>query len=165
MHGAVYQPGAGSAIAGHDHASLFPHVQDYNMKVEWANQAMSRDQLNVPPLDMTAPMPAVQNQYMPMQPQVKLSQLDDRSIATSYLLTLKRAGRDYAWSAFECATPQLRAFLEDAFRMCSHQSYEVWHYMADKGWYPVAFAQPGTMQAMTRMYTEVPYQQPANVYR
>ena len=74
------------------------------------------------------------------QPQVKLSQLDDRSIATSYLLTLKRAGRDYDWAAFECSVPQLRSFLKGAFRMCSHQAFEVWTYMARKGWDPVAMA-------------------------
>ncbi|KIL40859.1 spore coat protein [Gordoniibacillus kamchatkensis] len=142
------------------------HIQDYNMKVEFAKQTMgSRDQLNVPELQMAAGMPPAQQQYPAFQPQVKLSQLDDRSIATSYLLTLKRSGRDYAWGAFECSTPQLRAFLEDAFRMCSHQAYEVWAYMARKGWYPVAMAQPGVMQTLGQIYQEVPYQQPMNVYQ
>jgi len=142
------------------------HIQDYNMKVEFAKQAAgSSDRLNVPNLQIPGNLPGSQQQYPPIQPQVKLSQLDDRSIATSYLLTLKRSGRDYAWAAFECSTPQLRAFLEDAFRLCSHQSYEVWNYMARKGWYPVAVAQPNVMQAMGQIYQEVPYQQPMNVYQ
>jgi spore coat protein CotF len=142
------------------------HIQDYNMKVEFAKMTMgSQDQLQVAALNMSAYVPAAQPQYPAFQPQVKLSQLDDRAIAASYLLTLKRAGREYAWAAFECTTPQLRAFLEDAFRMCSHQSYEVWGYMARKGWYPVAWAQPGVMQAIGQIYQEVPYQQPQTMYQ
>jgi len=141
------------------------HVQDYNMKVEFAQQSFgSRDQLNVPPLNLQAAMPIPAGQYPPFQPQVQLGQLDDRAIATSYLLTLKRAGREYAWSAFETATPQLRSFLEDAFRMCSHQSYEVWQYMASKGWYPVIMAPEPTINTFGNIYQEVPYQQPANLY-
>lgn len=141
------------------------HVQDYNMKVEFAKQSMSRDHLNVPTLTMNSSMLGVQQAYVqPIQPQVKLARLDDRAISTSYLLTLKRAGREYAWSAFEASTPQLRVFLEDAFRMCSHQSFEVWQYMARKGWYGVAYASPDVMQSLHNMYQEVPYQRPMNVY-
>ncbi|MCP3775794.1 spore coat protein [Paenibacillus sp. MZ04-78.2] len=143
------------------------HIQDYNMKVEFAKQATgSADKLNVPELQqIQGNVPNFQQQYPAVQPQVKLSQLDDRSIATSYLLTLKRAGREYAWAAFECSTPQLRLFLEDAFKMCSHQAFEVWNYMARKGWYPVAIAQRNVMQAMGQTFQPVPYQQPAAVYQ
>lgn len=139
------------------------HVQDYNMKVEFATQATgSLDQLNVPPLQMGSMMTPAP--YQPVQPQVKLSKLDDRAIATSYLLTLKRAGRDYAWSAFECSVPQLRSFLEDAFKMCSHQSFEVWSYMARKGWYPAISAPPQAMHAMGQIYQKVHTHQPMAVY-
>ncbi|NGM82876.1 spore coat protein [Paenibacillus sp. 7124] len=140
------------------------HVQDYNMKVEFANSAYSPDTLNVPNLQMNAGMPAPAPGYTPMQPQVQLQQLDDRSIATSYLLTLKRAGREYAWSAFECSTPQLRSFLEDAFRMCSHQSFEVWDYMARKGQYPVVMASSQAVNAMQQIYQPVPEHNPAHLY-
>ncbi|GIO88159.1 spore coat protein [Paenibacillus faecis] len=141
------------------------HVQDYNMKVEFAtNRHGSRDQLNVPQLTMTPGMPSP-GTYTPVQPQVKLTGLDDRGIATSYLLTLKRSGREYAWSAFECSTVQLRVFLEDAFRMCSHQAYEVWNYMVRKGWYMMATAPDQTLQTMGQMYREVPYHEPMSVYR
>jgi spore coat protein CotF len=141
------------------------HVQDYNMKVEYARQIISRDQLNVPSMPTGMDIPGPMNNYPPIQPEVRLDQLDNRSIASSYLLTLKRAGREYAWSAFECSTPQLRLFLEDAFRMCSHQAYEVWLYMARKGWYPISMASPQTLSAMGQIYQEVPYQQPVSLYR
>lgn len=142
------------------------HIQDYNMKVEFVTkQAGSTDHLRVPDL---APMQSVpvypQNPYAPIQPQVKLTRLDDRAIASNYLLTLKRAGREYAWSAFETTTPALRSFLEDAFRMCSHQSYEVWQYMVRKGWYAVSFAPQETVQTLGAVYQEVPYHQPMAVY-
>ncbi len=139
------------------------HVQDYNMKVEFATQANgSQDQLNVPPLQGTSMSPAAQIQ--PVRPEVKLSELNDRAIATSYLLTLKRAGRDYAWGAFECTVPQLRSFLEDAFRMCSHQSFEVWSYMARKGWYPAIPAPAEAMNAMQQMYQKVQTHEPMGAY-
>jgi Spore coat protein len=140
------------------------HVQDYNMKVEYASQMFSRDQLNVPALAMHPVMEQPAAQYPGLQPKVQLQQLDDRAIATSYLLTLKRAGREYAWSAMECSTPQLRAFLEDAFRMCSHQAYEVWAYMARKGLYPVQYATTAAIQAMQQIYQPVPQHNPAQLY-
>lgn len=146
------------------------HIQDYNMKVEFASKMQgSRDQLNVPQLQANPGMAAAAvpspSAYTPVQPQVKLNQLDDRGIATSYLLTLKRAGREYAWSTFECSTVQLRVFLEDAFRMCSHQAYEVWNYMVRKGWYMASPAPEQTMQTLGQMYREVPFHQPMGVYR
>lgn len=125
---------------------------------------MSQDQLNVPQLNMSANLAAGTMNVQPIQPEVKLMKLDDRGIATSYLLTLKRAGREYAWSAFETSTPQLRAFLEDAFRMCSHQSFEVWQYLARKGWYPVIQAPSSTIQTLQQTYQQVPYHQPENQY-
>jgi spore coat protein CotF len=141
------------------------HVQDYNMKVEFANSTFSPDMLNVPELrtDMPAPTPAMQ--YQPVEPKVKLQKLDDRAIATSYLLNLKRAGRDYAWAAFECSTPQLRLFLEDAFRMCSHQAFEVWQYLASKGQYPVIMASSEAVSAMQQIYKPVPQHQPELMYQ
>ncbi|MDT3424666.1 spore coat protein CotF [Paenibacillus forsythiae] len=141
------------------------HVQDYNMKVEYANRSYSADTLNVPSLQMSAAVSMPSIQYPPMEPKVQLQQLDDRAIATSYLLTLKRAGREYAWSAFECSTPQLRAFLEDAFRMCSHQAFEVWQYMARKGLYPVIMASNEAINAMQQIYQSVPEHQPGQLYR
>lgn len=141
------------------------HVQDYNMKVEFATQLNgSRDRLNVPPLQIGNLSYQMGSQYPPVQPQVKMAQLDDRSIATSYLLTLKRAGREYAWSSFECTIPQLRSFLEDAFRMCSHQSFEVWSYMARKGWYPAISAPPQALQAMGQIYQKVQTHDPMVAY-
>lgn len=133
------------------------------MKVEFATQPNgSQDQLNVPPLSGLSVNPPAPNQ--PVQPQVKVSQLDDRAIATSYLLTLKRAGRDYAWATFECTVPHLRSFLEDAFRMCSHQSFEVWSYMVREGWYPAIPAPSEAMNAMGHIYQKVQIHEPMAVY-
>ena len=38
---------------------------------------------------------------VPVTPRTVVQQLNDREIATAYLLTLKRAGREYAWAAME----------------------------------------------------------------
>ncbi|MEK0315506.1 spore coat protein [Cohnella sp. 56] len=142
------------------------HIQDYNMKVEFATKMTgSTERLEVPGLSMTALLPVAAPPYPSIEPKVKLAELDDRAIATSYLLTLKRAGREYAWAAFECGTPQLRAFLEDAFRMCSHQAHEVWSYMGRKGWYPISAAPSNLLQTMGQIYREVPHHQPMSVYQ
>ncbi|KRW91374.1 spore coat protein [Alicyclobacillus tengchongensis] len=141
------------------------HVQDYNMKVEFAKQQQgSTDTLDVPPLPSMQPIPMHPMSVQPVQPQIKLQQLDDRAITTSYLLTLKRAGREYAWAAFETSTVQMRTFLEDAFRMCSHQAFEVWQYAVRKGWYAAQQASAQAVQNLAQTYQEVPYHQPAAQY-
>jgi len=110
------------------------HVQDYNMKVEWASKGSCADKLNVPVMPPKTTATNVQTSAVMPNPQTTM--LDDRSIATSYLLTLKRSGRDYAWAAMEAADPNLRAFLEDAFTMCSHHALEIWNWMYEHGYYP-----------------------------
>ncbi len=64
---------------------------------------------------------------------------------TAYLLTIKRAGREYAWAAMEAGNPGIRIFLEDAFRMASHHAFEVWQWMVMKGYYTL---QPASQEAM-----------------
>lgn len=107
----------------------FPvHVQDYNMKVKFVKEATQpAEKLNVPELkkilqDFTKSPVATSS----VTPRTDITQLNDREIATGYLLTLKRAGREYAWSAMEASNPQLREFLKDAFTMSCNHAYEVW---------------------------------------
>lgn len=130
------------------------HIQDYNMKLEWITQGSSPDRLNVPPMPGRHTGTAPQAQAVTPNPQT--AALDDRAIATSYLLTLKRAGRDYAWAAMECCDPKLRAFLEDAFTMCSHQALEVWNWMYAKGWYPAETAPSTYTQKVSQSFHQVP---------
>jgi spore coat protein CotF len=48
--------------------------------------------------------------------------------------------------------------------MCSHQSFEVWQYMARKGWYPVIPAPSSTVQTLQQTYQQVPNHQPGNQF-
>ena len=119
----------------------FPfHVQDYNMKVKFVKDATApTEKLNVPVLskilqDFTkAPVAPI-----PVTPRTDLQQLNDREIATGYLLTLKRAGREYAWGAMEASNPELREFLKDAFTMSCNHAYEVWKWMVKSGFYALS---------------------------
>jgi spore coat protein CotF len=77
-------------------------------------------------------------------------------IATAYLLTLKRAGREYAWAAMEASNPEIRTFLEDAFKMSSHHAYDVWQWMVQKGYYPLEAAPSETLGTLASMYKTVP---------
>ncbi|MCL6593705.1 MAG: spore coat protein [Alicyclobacillus sp.] len=130
------------------------HIQDYNMKVEWATKQSCQQKLTVPSMPaQTSTMTATQTQAVTPNPNT--TALDDRAIATSYLLTLKRAGRDYAWAAFECTDPQLRTFLEDAFTMCCRHAYEVTQYMMKKGYYPMEQAPAGYLQRLQQTYQTV----------
>lgn len=135
------------------------HIQDYNMKVEWATKEQSGQTLQVP--QMPASNTAMQNQNptpKPCTPNPQMIAFDDRAMATSYLLTLKRAGREYAWAAFETIEPQLRSFLEDAFRMCSRHALEVGQYIISKGYYPTVDAPKTYMNQLSGTY--LPVQEP-----
>lgn len=139
----------------------FPyHVKDYNTKVEY----LSRESGAITGL----PVPEITNilenytqattNVKSVTPRTDIQDLDDREIATAYMLTLKRAGREYAWSAMEASNPELRTFLEDAFRMSSHHAYDVWQWMVKKGYYPLEAAPAETLGTMASMYKTV--QQP-----
>ncbi|MNP75343.1 Coat F domain protein [compost metagenome] len=85
-------------------------------------------------------------------PRTDVQQFTDREIATAYLLTLKRAGREYAWAAMEMSHPEIRSFLEHAFCMSSHHAYDVWQWMVNKGYYPLESAPMSTMTTLGTMY-------------
>lgn len=136
----------------------FPqHIQDYNMKAEFLSKAEgAAGTLSVPDL-----APALQSftqapvSPVPVTPRTTVQQFNDREIATAYLLTLKRAGREYAWAAMEMSNPQIRSFLEDAFRMCSHHAYDVWQWMVKKGFYPLEAASQMTLATLGGFYQVV----------
>ncbi|RFU69619.1 spore coat protein [Bacillus sp. V59.32b] len=141
----------------------FPfHVRDYNMKVEFLNETDGA-KMELPlfrekgtlsdytqsPLDT----------YPPVQPRTMVSDMNDREMATAYLLTLKRAGREYAYSAMEAANPELRSFLQTAFMMsCSH-AYDMWQYMVQKGYYPLEPADQTMISKIGTAYQVVPENQ------
>lgn len=136
----------------------FPlHVQDYNMKVDYLKKADgTKAKLQAPALQ-----PALQSftqsptALVPVTPRTSVHQFNDREIATAYLLTLKRSGREYAWAAMEMSNPGIRNFLEDAFRMCSSHAYDVWQWMVKHGFYPLEPAPQSTLNALGGMYQTV----------
>lgn len=142
----------------------FPmHVRDYNMKVEFMHQtagaekelSLLKESGNLG--DFTR---STFNQYPSIQPRTMIDNMNDREMASSYLLTLKRAGREYAWLAMEAANPELRAFLQTAFMMsCSH-AYDVWQYMVGKGYYPLEPADPNMVGKVGSMFQVIPEDQP-----
>lgn len=143
----------------------FPaHIQDYNMKAEYLGKAEgATSKLPVPALQ-----PVLQSftestvPPVPVTPRTIVQQFNDREIATAYLLTLKRAGREYAWAAMEMSNPEIRSFLEDAFRMCSSHAYDVWQWMAKRGYYPLEPAAQTTLDTFGKLYQLV--QEPAAVH-
>lgn len=141
----------------------FPlHVRDYNMKVEFLNQAAgAKKELSL--LKEEAKLSDLTSanliQYPPVQPRISVQDFNDREMATSYLLTLKRAGREYAWAAMEMANPEIRSFCQTAFMMsCSH-AYDVWQYMVKNGYYPLEPADEAMVHKMGSMYQVVPESQ------
>lgn len=133
------------------------HIQDYNMKVKFIKEAAGPgEKLKVPELktmlqDYTkAPVAPV-----PVTPRTTVDKLNDREIATAYLLTLKRAGREYAWSAMEAANPELRQFLKDAFTMSCNHAYEIWQWMVKKGFYALSPASQQEIDSAGSFYNLV----------
>ncbi|MBC2581473.1 spore coat protein [Clostridium sp. DJ247] len=143
-----------SMIQGH-----FPaHIQDYNMKVEFISKASgSTQKLNVPNLNEVLQdyTKSPVNNFPSITPRTSIQQMDDREIATAYLLTLKRSGREYAWSAMEASNPNLRQFLKDAFTMSCNHAYDVWQWMVKKGYYPLEPASQSTTNVLSSIYKEV----------
>ncbi|QAA33362.1 spore coat protein [Clostridium manihotivorum] len=138
------------------HSHMPAHIKDYNTKVDLLKAKGEKTILEVPEIshilqsssDTTAPI-------QPVTPRTTLNQFNDREIATSYLLTLKRAGREYAWSAMEATNPTIRIFLEDAFRMCSRHAYDIWQWMYKKGYYATKEAPENIELTISSSYNEV----------
>jgi len=136
----------------------FPyHVKDYNTKVEYLSRASgAKTGLPVPEITHIIENYTQTNvNIQPITPRTDVQQFNDREIATAYLLTLKRSGREYAWSAMEASNPEMRIFLEDAFRMSSHHAYDVWQWMVKKGYYPLEAAPAETLGTLASMYKVV----------
>lgn len=137
----------------------FPyHVKDYNTKVEYLSRSQgARTGLPVPEItNIIESYTQPATNLKPVTPRTDVKQMDDREIATAYLLTLKRAGREYAWAAMEVSNPEIRTFLEDAFKMSSHHAYDIWQWMVQKGYYPLEAAPAETLGALAGMYQTVP---------
>ncbi|VBB05777.1 Hypothetical protein LUCI_0988 [Lucifera butyrica] len=137
----------------------FPfHIQDYNMKVEFLTKSEGA-QTKLPLPDLNVALRSYSESptasYSPLTPRTDVQDFNDQEIATAYLLTLKRAGREYAWAAMEASHPQIRLFLEDAFRMSCRNAYDVWQWMVKKGYYPVETASQEEMSIMGQMYQTV----------
>ncbi len=136
----------------------FPyHVKDYNTKVEYLSRINgAKTGLPIPEItNILDNYTQVATNLKSVKPRTDIQELDDREIATAYLLTLKRAGREYAWSAMEASNPEVRLFLEDAFKMSSHHAYDVWQWMVKKGYYPLEAAPAETLGTMASMYKVV----------
>lgn len=141
----------------------FPHhIRDYNMKASFISQTEgATKELKLfkenGQLGNYTQSPA--GQYPPVQPRTMIQDFNDREMATAYLLTLKRAGREYANAAMEAANPELRSFHQTAFMMsCSH-AYDMWQYMVKKGYYPLEQADPNMIGKIGAMYQVVPENQ------
>lgn len=130
------------------------HIQDYNIKVEYLSKKDGTTmKLQVPELPNTMQSYTYSNTGVSsVEPRENIQQFNDREIATAYLLTLKRAGREYAWAAMEASNPGVRTFLEDAFRMASHHAFEVWQWMVKKGYYPLEAESDATIDTYGQMF-------------
>lgn len=143
------------------------HIQDYNLKVEYMqNPEGPRAEVPVPPLN-----PVLESftespvaHYTPYVPRADIQQFSDREIATSYLLALKRSGRETSWAALETANPSLRCLLEDGFVMNSHHAYEIWEWMVKHGYYPLQPASSDILNTVEDMYSSLDQPQPTGIH-
>lgn len=133
---------------------LDAHIQDYNIKVQWAQSGSSSEQLNVPTIpSKTAGTPKAPSA---VTPNPSGTALDDRGIATAYLLGLKSNGKEYASASFEADDIQLREFLMDAFTMCNRHAFEIALWMRKNGYYPGEQASSTYLTALSQTYSPVP---------
>lgn len=88
-------------------------------------------------------------------PRTDVQQHNDREIATAYLLNQKSSAKSYGNASVECANPDLRTFLENAFLNSNHHAYEIWQYMTKKGYYPLMAAADNAIQTIASIYQPV----------
>ncbi len=137
----------------------FPiHVEDYNLKVEFVkNVDTATGKLNVPQLntniftdDVCETKPAE-----PITVNTNVQILNDREIALSYFLTLKRAGKEYAIASMETMNPKLRQFLKDAYTMSCNHSFEIYEWMAKHNYYPIVIAEGNQTGEIAKIYNTI----------
>lgn len=138
----------------------FPiHIEDYNKKVEFVKTVdTASGKLNVPQLNTSIFSEDI-NQTKPAEAltvNTNVTQLNDREIALSYFLTLKRAGKEYAIASMEATNPKLRQFLKDAYTMSCNHSYEVYEWMAKNNYYPIIVTTAEQTGNIASLYNPIP---------
>lgn len=137
------------------------HIRDYDMKVEYLSKAQgAQTKLPTPEINRTLQSytQSPSASYVPVTPRTSVQEFNDREMATAYLLTLKRAGREYAWAAMEMSHPDIRAFCQTAFLMSCNHAYDVWQWMVKKGYYPLEAADAAMTEKIGGMCGLVPPQ-------
>lgn len=135
----------------------FPlHVKDYNLKVEFLQSNTTPDISKFQP---AALHPKLENHLQSpvselpkIEVRSQISQKNDREITTGYLLNQKSSALNYAKGVLECANPDLRTFLENAFLNSSRHAYDIWQYMVKRGYYPLSPAPSQDMQKVAAMF-------------
>lgn len=140
----------------------FPlHVQDYNKKVEFVQSKATPDISTFKPDELKPNLSsftqAPVSTFQSITPRTQIDQFNDREIAIAYLLDQKSAAKKYAASVVECANPDLRTFLENAFLNSSHHAYYIWQYMTKKGYYPLTAAPQMEIQTIASIYQPIQY--------
>lgn len=137
----------------------FPiHVEDYNRKVEFVKDAeTATGKLNVPTLNTSIFTKDVNETQsaVPVTVNTNVQTLNDREIALSYFLTLKRAGKEYAIASMEATNPKLREFLKDAYTMSCNHSYEIYEWMAKHQYYPIVVADGNQVGEIGAIYNTI----------
>lgn len=137
----------------------FPvHVEDYNLKVEFVKDVdTASGKLNVPQLNTNIFTEDVckTKSAEPITVNTNVTSLNDREIALSYFLTLKRAGKEYAIASMEATNPKLRQFLKDAYTMSCNHSYEIYEWMAKNNYYPIVIAEGNQTGEIGKIYNTI----------
>lgn len=135
------------------------HVQDYNLKVEFVQSNTTPDISKFKPAELKPVLDsftqAPVSQFPSAMPRTQAGQKSDREIATAYLLNQKGSAKNYAAAVIECANPDLRTFLENAFLNSSRHAYEMWQYMTKNGYYPLMAAPQNATQTIASIYQPV----------
>lgn len=138
----------------------FPiHVEDYNMKVEFVKDVeKASGKLNVPQLNTSIFTEDVNESKLAetITVNTNVTKMNDREIALSYFLTLKRAGKEYAIASMEATNPKLRQFLKDAYTMSCNHSYEVYEWMVKNNYYPLIVSTGEQTGNIAGIYNTIP---------
>jgi len=128
-------------------------IQSYNQLVTYTH-----DYRQAPPLRMGNTSVSPQDiQYglrnpSPESPSMPTMRFSDKQIAGAMLSNHKNSAKNQMSAATECADPNVRQMLMSGSVTCCNQSYEVFLYMNQRGWYQVPTLQDHTAKTMLHHY-------------
>lgn len=127
-------------------------AQDYNNMVQTISYQGRGEAIPYRRVKNVTPSYGLKNPS-PNAPNISADEMDDRDVASGMLGCHKASATLNTMASLECADPTIRRMLQQGSINCSEQSFEVWNYMNQKGFYQVPTMKQMTTNTMINSFT------------